>query len=430
MPVGLAAQELKAQPTRYTVTDLGPPATVFSQGTGLNNYGLVSGLATLPDDVTQHAVIWYKGRIMDIGTPGLGGPNSGALGVNDLGQAIGQAETPDPNNENFCDYFTGLTCLPFLWQRGVMTPLPLLGGHNGTVGSINNRGEVAGIAENSTRDDDCPLTPALNGTGPLAFDFEAVIWGPGRGEIRELHPLPGDTVGAAFGINDNGQAVGVSGLCSNTTLPGFEAGPHAVLWEKDSSVHDLGSLGGTVNTAILGLGTVAFSINEHGQVAGVSALAGNTNFHAFLWTKETGMRDLGVLYGDVDSAGLGINDGGEVVGASVGAGGPLVDVRAFLWQNGVMSDLNALVPADSPLYLLTAFAINNTGEIAGFGVNTSTGDLHAFLATPCDPNHTDTDIRKGDLNGAAAVGDLTTGRPRPVLSENARKLLQQHLWRH
>jgi probable HAF family extracellular repeat protein len=430
MPVGLA-QEARPQPTHYTVTDLGPPTTVFSQATFVNNSVLVTGLATLPDNVTQHAVLWYKGQIMDIGAPGLGGPNSAALGVNEFGQVIGQAETstPDPNNENFCAYFTGLVCLPFLWQQGVMTPLPLLGGNNGTVSSVNNRGEVAGIAENSTRDYDCPSTPALNGSGPQALDFEAVIWGPGRGQIRELHPLPGDTVGMANWINENGQAVGVSGLCSNTTIPGFEAGPRAVLWEKDGSVHDLGNLGGTGNTSVLGLGNVAFSINDHGQVTGVSALAGNTNFRAFRWTKETGMLDLGLLSGDVDSAGLGINEGGEVVGASIGTGGPLVTVRAFLWQNGVMSDLNALVQKDSPLYLLTAFAINDAGVIAGFGVNPSTGDIHAFLATPCGQNRPNTDWCKGDTGAAAAEGGQTTERPKPFLSESARELLQQHLWR-
>ena len=48
----------------------------------------------------------------------------------------------------------------------------------------------------------------------------------------------------------------------------------------------------------------------------------------------------------------------------------------------MMTDLNTFVQADAPLYLLTAFTINDAGEIAGFGVN-STGDIHAFRATPC-----------------------------------------------
>lgn len=117
---------------------------------------------------------------MDISTPGLGVPNSGAFGVNETGQATVQAEssTKDPNNENFCAYGTGLKCLPALWQNRVMTPLPLLGGNHGTVGQIDNRGQVAGIAETGIRDPECTTGVTVSGTAPQVLDFEAVIWGP------------------------------------------------------------------------------------------------------------------------------------------------------------------------------------------------------------------------------------------------------------
>jgi probable HAF family extracellular repeat protein len=433
MPVQLTAQEQK--PAHYTVTDLGPAGNLFSQANYVNNSGLVAGLDTATDGA-QHAVLWYKGLITDISEPGLGGPNSGAGGVNEFGRVIGGAETSDkdPNNENFCDYGTGLQCLPFLWQNGVMTPLPTLGGTNAGWGGINNLGEVAGYAENSTRDPECPGVVADNGTGPQVLDFEAVIWGPRRGEIRELRPLKDDKVGIACSINDYGQAVGTSGSCANTVLPGPTAGKHAVLWEKDGSVHDLGNLGGTSNPAVLAVGNTALSINNRGQVSGVSALPEITGtgcpgvpqnplcfpFHPFLWTRDAGMQDLGVLPGDFVGAGLAINNQGEVVGPSFSAPGPTSgSPRAFLWQNGVMSDLNTLVPADSPLYLLLADGINDAGEIAGFGVNTATGDIHAFLASPCDRNHAVTGWCKDDSAGAE--------RPRPDLSENSRLQLQKLL---
>jgi hypothetical protein len=51
--------------------------------------------------------------------------------------------------------------------------------------------------------------------------------------------------------------------------------------------------------------------------------------------------------------------------------------RGRTWQNGVMTDLNTLIPAASPLFLLFATAINSHGEIAGFGVQKSTGDVQA-----------------------------------------------------
>ena len=362
---------------------------------------------------------------------------------------MGGAETSrkDPNNENFCGYDAGLQCLAFLWQFGVMAPLPTLGGTNAGWGAINDLGEVAGYAEKSNEDPDCPGTKAVNGDGPQVLYFEAVIWGPRPGEIRELSPLPGDTVGIALGLNDAGQAVGISGTCANTVLPGPAEGAHAVLWDSDGSVHDLGSFGGTANPAVLAAGNAATAINNLGQVTGASVLPESKSapclgvppgsadppcfpFHPFLWSRENGLQDLGVLPGDFVAAGLGINNEGEVVGASTSSpGAAMGSNRAFLWRNGVMSDLNALA-LDSPLYLLIAFAINDLGQIAGFGVQTSTGDVHAFLATPCDRNNADTEgCRTDDPDGTAVEGDETTERPRPVLSEGARKLLQQQLGR-
>lgn len=149
---------------RYNVFDLGvvgnPPAGPYI----IRNNGLISGAAATPDGSSMHAVLWYKGWKIDIGTPGLGGQNSAAFGVNEFGQTVGQAETSRPNAEDFCGFnaygFASSTaCRPFLWQDGVMTKLPTLGGHNGFANSINNRGVVAGIAETDATDptSGCPV---------------------------------------------------------------------------------------------------------------------------------------------------------------------------------------------------------------------------------------------------------------------------------
>jgi len=110
---------------RYSLTDLGTlPGGKFSQAWFVNNSGLVSGVATLPDG-TQHSVLWDKGKIVDIAKPALGGLNSSAFGSNERGQTAIQAEASakDPNNENFCAYGTGLKCLPFLLENSVMSQL-------------------------------------------------------------------------------------------------------------------------------------------------------------------------------------------------------------------------------------------------------------------------------------------------------------------
>jgi probable HAF family extracellular repeat protein len=151
---------------------------------------------------------------------------------------------------------------------------------------------------------------------------------------------------------------------------------HAVLWEPDGSVTDLGNLGGTVDFEA-GIGNNGLSINNLGQVVGVSSIKGNESFHGFLWKRGTGMRDLGTLPGDGSSVASSINDRGQVVGISFGNNGP----RGYLWDNGTMTDFNDLVGSDSPLYVLFTFGINNHGEVVGFGA-TESGDVHAFLARP------------------------------------------------
>ena len=339
-----------------------------------------------------------KNKLADLGT--LGGSNSIAFGVNDAGQAVGEAETSasDPNGEDFCGFGTHLICLPFESANGVMNPLPTLGGNNGVAYAINNRGEVAGTAENSTPDPGCPA--------PQVLHFKPVVWE--KGVIHELPTFDGDPDGVTQEINDKGEVVGGSGTCATFNINFlYNLVPvHALLWEKGKAT-DLGNLGGQTGQAG---GNIAYDINNQGEVVGNSDLPGDTTFDAFLWTRRTGMKDLGTLSGDVASVSLSINDAGSVIGASIDASG---NPRAFLWENGVMTDLNTLIAGESPLYLLTGCSINSRGEITGLGL-TSTGEIHTYLASPAHG------VANGESTSQGAIS------PR-VLSDDARKLLQQQL---
>jgi probable HAF family extracellular repeat protein len=392
-----------AQTPRYTITDLGalgPNGQPFS----IANNGLIGGTAVL-SGAAEHAVLFYEGLKGDLATPGLGGQNSVAYSANERGQAVGQAETSthDPNGEDFCGFkalgqpAAGTTCLPFLWQYAVMTPLPTLGGSNGTALMVNKNGTVAGYAENTTVDPNCPA--------PQKLQFKPVIWE--NGEVQELPTSTGNPEGMAYAINDSGQVVGASGTCAPfSVITGLYMQPlHALLWET-GAVTDLGSLGGTGQ----GNGIIPHGINNQGQVVGYSDLKGNANFHAFLWARATGMQDLGTLTGDVNSLGISINDEGQVVGVSLDAN---FNPRAFLWQNDTMTDLNTLIPANSPLLLMLACSINSSGQIVGFAV-TSTGEAHGYVLTPVGESSSGTPPPSG-TNAVVTPLNLTTSASSVVL---------------
>ncbi len=66
----VAQQQEKLPPVHYHITDLGTLGGPFSEATSVASDGLVSGAAALANG-TQHAVLWYKGLKLDLGTPGL-----------------------------------------------------------------------------------------------------------------------------------------------------------------------------------------------------------------------------------------------------------------------------------------------------------------------------------------------------------------------
>lgn len=370
-----------ASKIRYAITDLGTlPGGSFSTGAAIAMSGMVVGGSNAADGL-EHAVVWSRGAPANIGPAGV---NSDAYGVNVFGEVSGLVEIAarDPYNENFCGYGSGRQCRPFVWQAGRMRLLPLLGGNNATVGdNVNVFGQIPGAAETAQADPTCPHVPAPNGTGPQVLAYKPVLWNARTASVRELRLPAGDSVGLAHWVNDLGQAVGASGTCANFVPPPFVAAPHAVLWERDGTPVVLGNLGGAGAFAT-GAGTHATSINNLGQVVGVSVLADNQTSRAFMWTRATRkMRALEPVTGHPHSAALAINDWGDVVGASGTL--PFEDAHAAIWRNGgAAANLNDLVAGSTPLHLLTAMNIDDAGNIVGFAVDTGSGELHAFRATP------------------------------------------------
>lgn len=355
---------------RYRVQDLGvQQPDNLGMAMGLNN----SGSALIMDQLLDHSVIstLYPAvqgtvristgkRNLPLGT--LGGQNSSINwnGINDRGEAVGMSETSliDPNGEDLCGFGTHATCLPFLWQNGGMHALPTLGGNNGQASAINNSGQVVGYAENGIVDSTCPAGVTNN-----RIDLPA-LWN--KGIAQALPTIGSDPDGVAFGINNQGQAVGYSGSCT--------AANYGVLWENGTAtpLPDLGTPG-----------AIAFAINGHTQIVGQAVDSAGTALAA-IW-ENNGVSSLGpLLPGDGASFATSINNQGQVVGSSFDTSGNWS--HGLIWENGRMFDLNQLFPASSNLYVISASNINDRGQIAGMAVEMSGPDpgtvVHAFLATP------------------------------------------------
>ncbi len=332
-------------PARYVVTDLGSLGGDDSRAHALNNRGQVVGVARTSDGY-DHAFLYDGGEMRDLGT--LGGTYSVAYGINELGQVVGAAHRADQRPT------------AFLYRRGQMLDIGgLPGSTESRAFSINLAGEVVGAS----------LVAFEEGQNQVyqAFCYRL-------GQVSSI-----EAAGHALHVNDLGQVVGVRGATgvadpresASTGYPSFA-------WRN----HRSRELPGLSN---------AFSIANNGWIAGMTA-----NGHAAL-SRDGQPRDLGTLPGTSPTAtstsgALALNERGQVVGWDHSFDGRRETERPFLWDQGAMWDLNALVVGDSEWRVETATDINELGQVVGVGH--SGGRTHALLLSPAST----------DRRGPAGVG--------------------------
>ena len=223
---------------------------------------------------------------------------------------------------------------PVLWQNGKVRVLPLLPGDNvGGAYAINNQGDV--LIHSERRE-----------------NAQAALWRAGR--LIRLGTL-GGRESHVVAANEKGQVIGYS-----TTSPDNPGGvaEHPFVW-RNGKIRDLGTLPGYHS----GRPT---AINRRGQIVGFCY--NGPNFHydapfrdqrAFVWDNGK-MRDLGALPGDRYSRAEGINNSGQIIGESARNAAPKYQGRAVTWRQGRIIDLGALGDGRS-----RATHINDAGDILG-----------------------------------------------------------------
>jgi probable HAF family extracellular repeat protein len=359
-------------------TDCSNAVSINARGetVGASENGIVDPVVGLNE---LRAVLWKNGEIVDLGT--LGGNHSGAIGINNKGWVVGFAlnTVPDPYSILDAQIFgssNGTQTRAVLWQQGQMHDLGSLGGPDAVASFVNERGQIAGVSYTNS-------TPNPATGFPTEDPF---LWRDGT--MLDLGTL-GGAYGYAVGLNNRGQVIGYSSLAAD---PGacLTSGPGSP--NCDPFLRDQGSLIDLFTSTIGGSPTFVFAINDTREIVGGADFSGTggSPLDAYLW--RNGMAtDLGHL-SDCFSLAFTINSHEQVVGGTFSCADG-THSRAFLWENGTMVDLDTLVPPGSPLQLVEAVTVNDRGEIAGNGVplgdaRKDFGTLgHAFLLIPCDENH-------------------------------------------
>jgi probable HAF family extracellular repeat protein len=291
--------------------DVGTLGGTYGQINALNASNQATGFATTAGDAATHAFFYNGGTPLDLGD--LGGGYSEGLAINSAGQVTGDSYNGDGNDH------------AFLWSGTSMLDLGDLGGGFSQGIAINSSGTITGDT--------------------LSSDFNNFAFIYTNGTMTSLGDLGSGVYSSSRGINDSGTIVGES-ADTNFNIHGFVY--------LQGKMKDLGTLGGSSSTTV--------AINNAGQIIGTSFITGDNDQHAFV-SDGTTMTDLGTLGGS-ESDPFAINNQGLIVGQ---AQTPDFQFHAVIWQNGVITDLNTLIPTNSGWVLSSAQFVNDAGRIVGFG---------------------------------------------------------------
>ncbi len=409
LPIGTFAPICAYAQPKYTIQDLGSlPNMPSCTGTALSQAGNVTGYCSPAGGSVvlggaTHGFLYSNGVLTDMGQTSK---PTVPTGVNDSGLVVGAYV-----NINLA---RGITVAPFLFQNGnvqTFTGVP----SNAAPFGLTNAGQSA-------------ATQVLASGFNFFIASEAYLI-TGTGTSTALSSSKGSQ-GFAFGISTSGDWV--AGGTANVIAEQL-ASLAPSLWH--SGAFQALPLVPNFNYAS------ATGVNDSGMASGMGFTYDFTEFedphangHAVFFNNGA-VTDLGTLPADRNSAALGINNSGTVVGYST-TQTPDVSLftsallelasassHAFVYTNGAMYNLNNLLVNGSGWQLTAAAAINNAGQIVGTGIIQQ--QQHAFLLTPVTPPTVNSVVGAGlsvpPVNSLSANGLFTlfgTGFAGAMVSQN------------
>jgi len=207
------------------IVDLGlPEGATAAVASAINNNGQIIGWAKV--EGSKRAFLYSNGTFADLGT--LGGTFSFGTAINDVGQAVGYAETATHATH------------AFLYDNGGKVDLGALGNPNANPSwatAVNNSGQVVGYSD-------------VSAGVPHAFLYS-------NGGMADIGTLGGST-SQAMGINDAGKIVGVSAVAGGQQ--------HGFLY-SDGKMYDLYGLMPAEANIASGTEIQGIAINNAGQIA-------------------------------------------------------------------------------------------------------------------------------------------------------------------
>ncbi|MFA6148230.1 MAG: hypothetical protein WC899_08485 [bacterium] len=414
----------------------GGPFSEVASG-GLNNAGQAVGESDNPSGLSRPFLWSAAGGMVDLG-PGESGWEGVAMRVNEAGEVSGNLW-----------YLYGFTTVRgFYWSPDAgRVDISVDPAWNSSTSAMNNFGAVTLAA----------------GQGPSGFmiwqDPHPYVWTL-TGGFTPLAPEVGEPLGWARGINDAGQVVGASFSTPSPTgiipparpfrytpgvgverfprFDGVESGEiHEINRRGDAlvtldrvlnnnpSTRDYSALywaaDGTVTDMVgkAGSRSEARYLNNRGEACGRTVIGGKT--HAFYWSPETGMVDIGASF-PYDSDADGMNNLGHVVGYHLAVENEWDSLRGYFWskETGVVD----LGPG-------RAWAINDSDLLGGYS-NNGDGTYQAAVWTrgagPSDPPPADPcsiDWLKSRVAALSHAAVLKTGAARSLTAKlNAAGALQ------